>query len=254
MEAAWETVMDGRKIRIYPWADGQPETDRCRKTGSCHEQSGGQKNNRSLPVVYANMFIESGAEVLAEYQKLNGPAFHFVTVSNLRWNDDLSPWYHGAVMAKGEAFGGRADEYLEFFTKRVMPCAEEKLGNVSARITAGYSMAGLFALYAPHRTATFDSIVAASASVWYPNFTDYVKKQDFLKKPEAVYLSIGDREARTRNPYLRGSEHCMEELCSLYREKKITVVFERNPGNHYQDAPLRLAKGIKWALERTAGA
>ena len=249
MEAAWETVMDGRKIRIYPGTeehqetDGQPEANRFRKA----------ENNMSLPVVYANMFIESGAEVLSEYQKLNGPDFHFVTVSDLRWNDDLSPWCHGAVMAKGEAFGGKADEYLEFFTGQVMPYAEEKVGNVSARILAGYSMAGLFALYAPHRTAVFDSAVAASASVWYPDFTDYVKRQDFLKRPEAVYLSIGDREARTKNPYLRESEHCMEELCTMYRERQIPAVFERNPGNHYQNAPLRLAKGIKWALERTKG-
>lgn len=243
MEAAWETVMDGRKIRIYPGTEKHQGTDRQQES----------ENNTFLPVVYANMFIESGAEVLFEYQKLKGPAFHFVTVSDLRWNDDLSPWYHGAVMAKGEAFGGMADGYLDFFTGQVMPYAEEKLGNVSARIIAGYSMAGLFALYAPHRTAVFDSAVAASASVWYPDFTDYVKKQDFLKKPEAIYLSIGDREVRTKNPYLRESEHCMEKLCAIYRERQIPTVFERNPGNHYQNAPLRLAKGIKWALERTTG-
>lgn len=164
MEAAWEIVMDGRKIRIYPWADGQresdrcreteqhqgtdgqpettrwqgtdrqPETDRCRKNGEhwetevCHGQNNGQENSAPLPVVYANMFMESGAEVLAEYQKLNGPAFHFVTVSNLRWNDDLSPWYHGAVMAKGRLLAEKRTNIWIFSQGRLCPMRRKNWG------------------------------------------------------------------------------------------------------------------------------
>ena len=37
-------------------------------------------------------------------------------------------------------------------------------------------------------------------------------------------------------------------LCNSYSEHGIQTTFELNPGNHFQDAELRLAKGIAWML------
>ena len=109
-------------------------------------------------------------------------------------------------------------------------------------------MGGLFALYAPYITDAFSGSVSASGSVWYPKFVSYAKEHDFLQKPEAIYLSLGDLESQAKNPFLSQTENCMKELYSVYQRKAIESVFELNPGNHYKDVPYRLAKGITWML------
>ncbi len=37
-------------------------------------------------------------------------------------------------------------------------------------------------------------------------------------------------------------------LCKSYSAHGIKTAFELNPGNHFQDVELRLAKGIAWML------
>ena len=60
----------------------------------------------------------------------------------------------------------------------------------------GYSLAGLFSLWAAYQTDVFSGIAAASPSVWFPGFIEYMKEHEI--KSETVYLSLGDREEKTR--------------------------------------------------------
>lgn len=224
MKAPVKTIIDGKRITVF------------------------RNENRESPIIYANMVTDAGQEVLDECRKLGCKPFHFVTVTNLRWDEELSPWAHEPVVSKNDRFTGEAEQYLRFMKEKIIPFAESTI-EPSCRIIAGYSMGGLFALYAPYRTDLFSKAVSASGSVWYPEFVSFVKSHDFVKKPDAVYLSLGDKESRTRNPFLRQTEACMKELHSVYRENGINTVFELNPGNHYKDAAYRLAKGITWALK-----
>ena len=91
---------------------------------------------------------------------------------------------------------------------------------------------------------------SASGSVWYPGFADYVRDNDFVRRPDRVYLSVGDRESRTRNAFMRAVEDCDRALLDIYLSKGVDAVFETNPGNHFRDADIRLAKGISWVLSR----
>ena len=202
----------------------------------------------NVPVVYANMYQEAGRAVLKQCEKLGCRPFHLVSVSHLRWEEELSPWAHKPVISKDNHFTGEAEQYARCMAEKIIPFAEGQI-KVPYRIIAGYSMGGLFALYAPYITDLFSGVVAASASVWYSEFVSYVKSHDFLKKPDAVYLSLGDLESRTRNPFLSRTEQCMKELYAFYQENKIASIFERNPGNHLKDTDYRLAKGIAWMLE-----
>lgn len=59
-------------------------------------------------------------------------------------------------------------------------------------------MAGLFSLWAAYQTDTFAGVAAASPSIWFPDFLQYMKEHDI--RTESVYLSLGDREEKTRNP------------------------------------------------------
>ena len=66
-------------------------------------------------------------------------------------------------------------------------------------------MVGLFSLWAAYQTDTFAGVAAASPSIWFPDFLQYMKEHDI--RTESVYLSLGDREEKTRNP--DGERFCL---------------------------------------------
>ena len=59
-------------------------------------------------------------------------------------------------------------------------------------------MAGLFSLWAAYQTDAFAGVAAASPSIWFPDFLQDMKEHGI--RTESVYLSLGDREEKTRNP------------------------------------------------------
>lgn len=89
---------------------------------------------------------------------------------------------------------------------------------------AGYSLAGLFAIYAACKTDVFSRIVSASGSEWFPGFEEYLKSHDFIKKPVCIYLSLGDIEAKAKNKVLATVQDKIESLFS-------TVKITENSGN-----------------------
>ncbi|MDT3389657.1 MAG: alpha/beta hydrolase, partial [bacterium] len=90
---------------------------------------------------------------------------------------------------------------------------------------------------------------SASGSFWFPGFLEFASSREFVGKPEKLYLSLGDAEARTRNPVMATVQDNTEKLAVLYRGRGLDTVFELNPGNHFKDPALRMAKGIRSILE-----
>lgn len=218
-------LIDNRKISIYP----------------CGEEN--------APVVYSAMYSENGKALLDCCETAECPAFHLVTISELDWNADLSPWAAPSVVTDNDGFAGNAGEFTGIIRECVIPFAESITGAPSYRIIAGYSMAGLYALYAPYITDIFSKSVCASGSVWYEGFVDFAENNGFIQPPDCIYLSLGDLESRTKNPVLSRVENCMDRLYHSYTQLGIPTVFEMNKGNHYKNAVLRLAKGIAWGLK-----
>ena len=158
------------------------------------------------------------------------------------WNRDLSPWEAPPVFGN-VPFGGGAAETLRFVTERLLPELQSRLSPVEDWTTCigGYSLAGLFALWAATQTPLFSGVAAASPSVWFPGWLDYVREHPV--RSEAVYLSLGDREERTRNPVMAAVGSCIREQYALLKETH-TAALEWNPGNHFQDSELRTAKAF----------
>ena len=61
---------------------------------------------------------------------------------------------------------------------------------------------------------------------------------------EKLYLSIGDKESKTRHPILQIMQENTEELLEYFRSLGNPCKYELNPRNHFQDVNLRCAKGI----------
>ena len=115
----------------------------------------------------------------------------------------------------------------------------------------GYSLAGLFALWASCRTDRFAGIAAASPSVWFPGFLSYVKEYGIASP--AVYLSLGNREERTKNQVMAAVGDCIRELYGWLQEQEIDSILEWNQGNHFKEPGIRTAKAFAWVMERTKG-
>jgi len=158
------------------------------------------------------------------------------------WNDDLSPWPAPAVFGKTE-FGGSAEDTL----KEILRFCEDR---TKAYYIGGYSLAGLFALWAACQTDLFRGAAAASPSVWFPGFPEYMRMHRM--QAGRVYLSLGDREERTRNPVMAKVGENIRAVCNLLKEQEIDCLLEWNEGNHFRDADLRTAKAFAWVI-RDAG-
>lgn len=189
------------------------------------------------------------AAVCDAVRRRTGADFSLAAISGFDWNADLSPWPAPPVFPGGEAFGGGADAYLLTLTERVLPRVVDALGERPAWTgLAGYSLAGLFAIYSMYRTEAFSRVASASGSIWFPGFIDFARRATMRRTPERVYLSLGDGEARTRNPALRTVRDDTEALYRHYADMGIPATFELNPGNHFRDVTERTAKGIAWML------
>lgn len=214
-------------------------------------QAGGKEislylsDKRDCPLIVLNTFEGGGAQVLAEARKMGGGDFSLLSVGGLDWNRDMSPWECVPVMAQDEGYAGGADSYLSLLLEEILPEGLKRLPeSPSWTGIAGYSLAGLFALYALYRTDIFARAASMSGSLWFPGFGDFVRSHDMKRAPEKLYLSLGDKEAKTRNPYLKTVQENTEAAVQLYRDRGLDVTWELNPGNHFRDAELRSAKGI----------
>lgn len=170
--------------------------------------------------------------------------FSSLTKSGVDWNKHLSPW-SADRMAKGIGpFDGKADIFLKELEREVID--ELSLHHIkpSAIYIAGYSLAGLFALYSLYKTDLFDGAACCSGSLWYPGFDEFVKKNEFRKLPQRLYLSLGDKESSVKNQVFASVEDKTKEVFEFYKGKGINVKFEMNPGNHMTDVDDRVAKGI----------
>ena len=190
-----------------------------------------------------------GREKEAVWKLISGQCA-FITIEGFDWNRDMSPWYHEKVFAKGDDFAGKADEYLGRLCEKVIPEAESMLGLCpEKRYLAGYSLSGLFALYALYRTEFFDAAASVSGSLWYEGFVDYIKKNEPLRRPERIYLSLGDKEASSAGGIMKQVLVCTREADAVYTRSGIPTIFEMNSGNHFAQVPERIAKGIDWLLQ-----
>lgn len=222
-----QLAANGKKIDIYPCAS----PDR--------------------PVIYLNTVSSEGREVWQMLAEMNCPEHSLVTIGGLQWNHDMSPWEIPPIAPNDTPCTGGADGYLKLLTDEIVPQSEKAIpGEVPWRGLAGYSLAGLFAVYAIYRTKMFSRIASISGSLWFPGFREYAISHQPVKKPECLYFSLGDRERKTRNPYLQTVQSSTEELAAYYKDQQINSEFQLNSGGHFAESVKRTALGIQWLLTR----
>ncbi|MBQ7514658.1 MAG: esterase [Schwartzia sp.] len=180
---------------------------------------------------------------IAGLQRLIDVDFSLIAVKVDRWNSDLSPWKAPAVFGD-EGFGDGAGETLA----NIMPLC----GNGDKTYyLGGYSLAGLFSLWAAYQTDVFAGIAAASPSVWFPGFVGYMKEHT-IQSP-TVYLSLGDKEEKSRNPVMAKVGDCLRDGYAWLSEQGVRCTLEWNKGGHFKEPENRMARAFAWVLARGSG-
>lgn len=154
------------------------------------------------------------------------------------WNGQLSPWPAPAVPRSFGPFSGEGPAFL----KTMM----DQLGDEACHI-AGYSLAGLFSIYAGLEWPQIRNVASASGSLWFPGFRTWAEER--LDRLEGLYISLGDREARTGNPVL---SRVQSESGALYERALalgLRTSFVLEKGGHFNEAQNRLARAVAWLLD-----
>ena len=194
---------------------------------------------------------ENDLSVLEEQVRLIGEQspkpFTFVAFRIGDWNSELSPWPAPPVFGN-IPFGDGAPQTLSFVENTLIPEVRSRFGlpQDCPVVIGGYSLAAFFALWASYNSPSFSAVAAASPSVWFPGWLDAAASGSCRAK--RVYLSLGDREEKTRNPVMATVGQCIRGQHELLESQGVDCVLRWNEGNHFKDTGIRCAKAFAWCL------
>lgn len=191
-------------------------------------------------VIYLASGIDHAEEII---DKLNGEVCLAVLIIK-DWNNELSPWPHPAVFGKDD-FGNGADELIGYISDSLIPYLNS-LNNRNNIYLCGYSLAGMFSLYASGKINGLCGVASVSGSLWFTGFEDHLKNH--LPITNRVYLSLGDREHISKNKLMSTVEDKTESIYKLLNNNGYKCIYELNEGNHFKDVELRMYKAIKWLI------
>ena len=166
------------------------------------------------------------------------------------WEVELMPW-PDAAMSRREHAGECAGHTLSHITEALIPFLRERYGPLPI-VLGGYSLGGLFALWAASRCPCFAAVAAVSPSVWIAGWLGHAAAHPVQARH--VYLSLGLREERTRNCAIaRVGDNIRFEHELLQRQPGVErCVLEWNEGGHFAHCAQRTARGFAWCVGQVA--
>ena len=119
------------------------------------------------------------------------------------WNYCMTPWkYHDKNMGKT----GGGEEFLSWFISEIY---DEKY---QRQYIGGYSLGGLFALFAACEKELFDGVMSVSGSLWYPGICP-LEIRNPLQKMRSGKKS--DLTRRNWQKYLAGPKKCFLNITEV---------------------------------------
>ncbi len=164
------------------------------------------------------------------------------------WEAELAPWADPALSQRPEV-GTQALATLDFVANALLPELQGRYGTLPV-ILGGYSLAGLFALWAAYQQPLFAAVAAASPSVWIRGWVPFVQSHALLTPN--VYLSLGIKEEKTRNSALArvgDNIRVYHDLLTRSLGEEHTALIWHN-GGHFTECTLRLAQALAWCISK----
>ena len=185
---------------------------------------------------------------VVEIQKNTDKQFSLIAFKIEDWNNELSPWEAPPAFGK-KSFGSGAKDTLEFIESILIPTIKEKynLDDDIKLILGGYSLAGLFSLLSAYKSNTLSGIAAASPSVWFSGWEEFMINNTPLSS--TIYLSLGDTEEKTKNKVMSAVGDNIRKQEELLKNDNINTILEWNKGGHFSNSDIRVARAFVWCIE-----
>ena len=186
---------------------------------------------------------ETAESLFEEVKALTNNDFSLAVFDVTDWNAQFSPWTAPAVFGK-DAFSGKGNDTLRFLEDEFLPEIKSKFPKSEVFLT-GYSLAGLFSLWALYETDKFNGAVCCSSSLWFDKWDEYASLHR-IKSPSTIYMSLGDREEKTKNKVMaKVGDRTRRQAEILKDDPNVEkLFFEWNEGGHFDEPLKRVAKGI----------
>lgn len=207
--------------------------------------------------------VQREVELIAQ---ASDKGFAIVFFDCVEWARALMPWADDAVSRDAEV-GRHAPDTLRFIEHTLLPWLRERFGALPC-IIGGYSLGGLFALWAARNTDAFAAVAAASPSLWIKGWGEYAAAHPILSpqatiqnsklitqnselRSSAIHLSLGDREEHCRNQRMKRIGDCVRaEYALLCKQLSPTAVTLRwHEGGHFGAEAERTAEAFAWCME-----
>ena len=193
--------------------------------------------------------------------------FAMVFFDCVEWARALMPWADDAVSRDAEV-GRHAADTLRFIEHALLPWLRERFGALPC-IIGGYSLGGLFVLWAARNTDAFTAVAAASPSLWINGWGEYAATHPILppkattqhstlniphseSRSSAIHLSLGDREEHCRNQRMKRIGDCVRAehtlLCQQLSPTAVTLRWHE--GGHFGAEAERTAEAFAWCIEQ----
>ena len=200
------------------------------------------KLGSTAPAIYVVDFPEHPFDIADIAATLDSTV---ITVPIADWNASLTPWPAAGLYREEPDFGGDARHTLSELLEQALPHIEQEHGLAPCkRAICGYSLGGLFSLYAFTHAATFDACACISGSVWYEGWVDHLRQLDFDAVGRYAFLSIGTKEKRGAPKIIRTVQDNMEACAEILRAHGCETTYVTGPGNHMQLHHERFATGL----------
>ena len=200
------------------------------------------------PLIVIPSFKDNSLNLKKEIEKLTDKDFSLLIIYVSDWNNDLSPYMASSVFKGTSDFKGNADSFLDYVLNLIKKVVLEESIKPIYKALTGYSMAGLFAVYTLFKTDEFIKVGSVSGSLWYPLFIKFVENNKVLQGISTFYMSLGDKEKKTNNKIMSQVETNSLIIFERIKPQFNNSKFEFNPGNHFKDEDLRIAKCIAYLL------
>lgn len=197
-------------------------------------------------------FIDEMEPFMKELSAEAGPCLLAVYLAE-DWNAEYPPWSAAGLNKKAPPFSGGAAELLRRAEGPIVDALRSTFGAaLSPERTAliGYSLGGLFALWAAGQTLSFRKFGSCSGSLWYDGWLDYARQHG----PEGdarVYMSLGDKEEKARNPRMAAVGDNTRATVELYsaRLKQGALCYRLQEGGHFHNTTGRVQEAVRWLLK-----
>ena len=225
-----------------------------------------QNENVNIGSIHCNVFATERPEVLliqpsARHETKNDginrevkvlaatatKVFAIVFFDTVEWAKALMPWQDEAV-SRNEEVGMHAQDTLVYIEESLVPWLHERFGKLPC-IIGGYSLGGLFALWAARQSAAFCAVAAASPSLWIKGWADFADNRSL--NAQLAYVSLGNREEHCRNQRMARIGDCVrhEHLTLTEQIGTTATTLEWNNGGHFGEEAERTAKAFAWCIE-----